>query len=150
MDPNESRQFSESDYYDFWENEDRRNDFEEPWYWTIDEVSSDLGDYEESGDDIEGVNAWLRLVTNANSIHHGCSTGAATGRCVHSHPNLAQVPSDERFRRLFLPTPGQVMVGADLSGVELRMLLTISPVTITADTQTSSLMEISIKPMQIR
>ena len=70
----------------------------------------------------EGANAWLRLVTNANRIHHGCSTGAATGRCVHSHPNLAQVPSDERFRRLFLPTPGQVMVGADLSGVELRML----------------------------
>ena len=35
---------------------------------------------------------------------------------------LAQVPSDERVRRLFLPTPGQVMVGADLSGIELRML----------------------------
>jgi DNA polymerase I-like protein with 3'-5' exonuclease and polymerase domains len=70
----------------------------------------------------EGVNAWLRLSTNAKRLHHGCSTGAATGRCVHSHPNLAQVPSDERFRRLFLPTEGQVMVGADLSGVELRML----------------------------
>ena len=70
----------------------------------------------------EGVNAWLRHVTSANRLHHACSTGAATGRCVHSHPNLAQVPSDERFRRLFLPTPGQVMVGADLSGVELRML----------------------------
>ena len=70
----------------------------------------------------EGVNAWLRLCTNAKRLHHGCSTGAATGRCVHSHPNLAQVPSDERFRRLFLPTEGQVMVGADLSGVELRML----------------------------
>ena len=70
----------------------------------------------------EGVNAWLRLCTNAERLHHGCSTGAATGRCVHSHPNLAQVPSDERFRRLFLPTEGQVMVGCDLSGVELRML----------------------------
>ena len=70
----------------------------------------------------EGVNAWLRHVTSANRLHHACSTGAATGRCAHSHPNLAQVPSDERFRRLFLPTPGQVMVGADLSGVELRML----------------------------
>ena len=52
MDPNESRQFSESDYYDFWENEDRRNDFEEPWYWSIDEVLEDLGDYEGAGDDI--------------------------------------------------------------------------------------------------
>ena len=52
MDPNESRQFSEYDYYDFWENEDRRNDFEEPWYWSIDAVLEDIGDYEESGDDI--------------------------------------------------------------------------------------------------
>tara|TARA_Y100000994_G_C15579335_1_gene395876 strand:- start:32 stop:769 length:738 start_codon:yes stop_codon:yes gene_type:complete len=40
----------------------------------------------------------------------------------HRNPNLAQVPSDERFRQLFIPTPGQVMVGADLAGVELRML----------------------------
>ena len=52
MDPYASRQFSESDYYDFWENEDRRNGFEEPLYWSLDEVSEDPGDYEESGDDI--------------------------------------------------------------------------------------------------
>ena len=43
-------------------------------------------------------------------------------RCSHRNPNLAQVPSDERFRRLFIPTPGMVMVGADLSGIELRLL----------------------------
>jgi hypothetical protein len=52
MDPNEPRQFSESDYYDFWENEDRRDDFEEPWNWAFPTVLSDPGDYEESGDDI--------------------------------------------------------------------------------------------------
>jgi len=40
----------------------------------------------------------------------------------HKNPNLAQVPSDGRFRELFKPTPGQIMVGADLSGIELRML----------------------------
>ena len=43
-------------------------------------------------------------------------------RCSHRNPNLAQVPSDERFRTLFLPTPGMVMVGADLAGIELRLL----------------------------
>jgi len=69
----------------------------------------------------EGVNAWLKLCTNAR-IHHHCSVATSTHRCAHRNPNLAQVPSDERFRRLFLPTPGQVMVGADLSGIELRML----------------------------
>ena len=52
MDPNELRQFSEPDYYDFWENEDRRDDFEEPWNWAFPTVFEDSGDYEESGDDI--------------------------------------------------------------------------------------------------
>ena len=69
----------------------------------------------------QGVNAWLKLCTNAR-IHHHCSVATSTHRCAHRNPNLAQVPSDERFRRLFIPTPGQVMVGADLSGIELRML----------------------------
>ena len=70
----------------------------------------------------EGVNAWLKLCTTSSRIHHHCSVGCATHRCSHKNPNLAQVPSDERFRALFLPTPGMVMVGADLSGIELRML----------------------------
>jgi len=35
---------------------------------------------------------------------------------------LAQVPSGPEYRKLFLPSPGMVMVGADLSGIELRML----------------------------
>jgi DNA polymerase I-like protein with 3'-5' exonuclease and polymerase domains len=46
----------------------------------------------------------------------------ATFRMSHKNPNLAQVPSDPRFRQLFIPTPGQIMVGADLAGIELRML----------------------------
>ena len=36
--------------------------------------------------------------------------------------NLAQVPSDKRFRELFQATPTKVLVSADLSGIELRML----------------------------
>ncbi len=70
----------------------------------------------------EGVNAWLKLSTTANRIHHHCSVATSTFRCAHRNPNLAQVPSDPRFRELFLPSPGQVMVAADLSGIELRML----------------------------
>ncbi len=70
----------------------------------------------------EGVNAWLKLCTSVKRIHHHCSVGCATHRCSHKNPNLAQVPSDERFRRLFLPSPGMVMVGSDLAGIELRML----------------------------
>jgi hypothetical protein len=69
----------------------------------------------------EGVNAWLKLVRN-NRIHHHCSVATNTFRCAHRKPNLAQVPSDAEFRRLFRATPALVMVGADLAGIELRML----------------------------
>jgi DNA polymerase I-like protein with 3'-5' exonuclease and polymerase domains len=48
--------------------------------------------------------------------------GAATGRCTHSQPNLAQVHSDHRARELWIPDKGEVMLGSDLSGLELRML----------------------------
>jgi DNA polymerase I-like protein with 3'-5' exonuclease and polymerase domains len=69
----------------------------------------------------EGKNAWLKLVKN-NRIHHNCSVSTNTHRCAHRNPNLAQVPSDLNFRRLFRASDGNVMVGADLSGIELRML----------------------------
>ncbi|OUV26356.1 MAG: hypothetical protein CBC48_15520 [bacterium TMED88] len=70
----------------------------------------------------EGVNAWLKLFTTAKRIHHHCSVQAVTHRCIHRNPNLAQCKSDDEFRKLFTATPGQIMVGADLSGIELRML----------------------------
>ncbi len=70
----------------------------------------------------EGVNAYLKLCTRSKRIHHHCSVGCATHRCSHKNPNLAQVPSDEAFRALFSSTPGFYMVGADLAGIELRML----------------------------
>lgn len=70
----------------------------------------------------EGANAWLKLCTKSNRIHHHCSVATNTHRCAHRHPNLAQTPSDENFRKLFRASPGLTMVGADLSGIELRML----------------------------
>jgi DNA polymerase I-like protein with 3'-5' exonuclease and polymerase domains len=69
----------------------------------------------------EGVNAWQKLVTKSR-VHHHCSVATSTFRCAHRKPNLSQVPSDERFRQLFTATPGKILVGADLSGIELRML----------------------------
>ena len=70
----------------------------------------------------EGTNAWLKLCTTANRVHHHCSVATNTHRCAHRKPNLAQVPSEHDYRKLFKASPGQVMVGADLSGIELRML----------------------------
>ena len=70
----------------------------------------------------EGVNAWNKLVTTEGRIHHHCSVSTNTFRCAHRKPNLAQVPADKEFRELFTASPGMTMVGADLSGIELRML----------------------------
>jgi len=70
----------------------------------------------------EGVNAWLKLCTTSSRIHHSCSVATNTFRCSHRKPNLAQVPADEKFRKLFKASPHMVMCGADLSGIELRVL----------------------------
>jgi len=70
----------------------------------------------------EGVNAWLKLCTTSSRIHHHCSVATNTFRCAHRKPNLGQVPAGAEFRKLFTATPGMVMVGADLSGIELRVL----------------------------
>ncbi len=70
----------------------------------------------------EGVNAYNKLVTAEHRLHHHCSVSTNTFRCAHRKPNLGQVPADKNFRELFTASPKMVMVGADLSGIELRML----------------------------
>jgi DNA polymerase I-like protein with 3'-5' exonuclease and polymerase domains len=76
----------------------------------------------------EGDQAWLRLVTDKDKIHGAVNpNGAVTGRCTHSRPNIAQVPKvgspyGKECRSLFRPSPGRVLVGVDLSGLELRCL----------------------------
>jgi len=70
----------------------------------------------------EGVNAWQKLVTKSSRVHHHCSVATSTFRCAHRKPNLSQTPSDERFRQLFTASPNKILVGSDLSGIELRML----------------------------
>lgn len=75
----------------------------------------------------EGDQGWLKCVKDGH-IHGSINTnGAVTGRCTHSSPNLAQVPSvravwGPECRSLFTVRPGFRMVGADLSGLELRCL----------------------------
>lgn len=70
----------------------------------------------------EGKNSWLKSVTREGRIHHSCSLATNTGRNAHRNPNLGQVSSDPRCRALFGPGAGFVEVGADASGLELRML----------------------------
>jgi DNA polymerase-1 len=70
----------------------------------------------------DGENAWLKVQKNGR-IHGRVNTnGAVTGRCTHSLPNMAQVPTDPAYRSLFIANEGLVLVGADASGLELRCL----------------------------
>lgn len=49
-------------------------------------------------------------------------TGADTGRFSCKTPNLQNVPKEERFRRMFIPSPGYVFIVADYGQQELRVL----------------------------
>lgn len=93
-----------------------------------------------------GQKAWLKFAretelpngTKLYRIHGRINTnGAATGRCTHSNPNLAQVPKNtaatkdypdapelhgSRCRDLFIASPGMELAGFDGEALELRML----------------------------
>lgn len=47
--------------------------------------------------------------------------GTVTGRLSCEHPNLQQVPRDERIRSLITAPPGWTMLECDLSQIELRI-----------------------------
>jgi DNA polymerase I-like protein with 3'-5' exonuclease and polymerase domains len=74
-----------------------------------------------------GKQAWLNFVCDGRIHGRVKVNGALTGRATHSNPNLAQVPSPRAFmgkecRQMFYAPEGHVIVGADASGLELRML----------------------------
>ena len=75
----------------------------------------------------EGDNAWLKLQKNGVLKHVINPNGTVTGRASHFKPNLAQVPATrapygKQCRELFTVPPDYVLVGSDLSGLELRCL----------------------------
>jgi DNA polymerase I-like protein with 3'-5' exonuclease and polymerase domains len=83
---------------------------------------------------------WIKCISpNTNRLHHSVNTnGAVTGRMTHSDPNvncpkirkgknkeiLYGFEGEYGFecRKCFEPRPGWYQVGADASGLELRML----------------------------
>ena len=74
------------------------------------------------------VDSWIKAVGEDNRIHGRVRhIGAVTGRMAHSSPNMAQIPAvraeyGKQCRDLFTTPEGRVLVGADASGLELRML----------------------------
>ncbi len=76
----------------------------------------------------EGSGAWLKKLDDDGKLrHHLVSSATVSGRCAHRSPNLGQVPAvrlpyGRECRELFTVDPGYVLLGADLSGLELRCL----------------------------
>lgn len=74
------------------------------------------------------ISSWLEEVCDTGRVHGSVITnGAVTGRMTHSKPNMAQVPNKgspygEDCRELWTADKGNVLVGIDASGLELRML----------------------------
>ena len=69
------------------------------------------------------VTSWLKATKDDGRVHGRInSLGAVTNRCTHSNPNMGQIPSDHDCRELWTVDEGRCLVGADLSGIELRCL----------------------------
>ena len=74
------------------------------------------------------VKSWVENVSERGRVHCKVRTnGAITGRMTHSQPNLAQVPRvgseyGEECRSVWTVEDGNVLLGADAAGLELRML----------------------------
>ena len=77
---------------------------------------------------ISQIESWLEAVGKDGRVHGKVTTnGAVTGRMTHSSPNMAQIPNagsiyGPECRECWSVEDGNVLVGCDASGLELRML----------------------------
>lgn len=77
---------------------------------------------------ISQIESWLEAVGKDGRVHGKVITnGAITGRATHSSPNMSQTPNisaiyGKECRECWTVEAGNVLVGVDLSGVELRCL----------------------------
>ena len=74
------------------------------------------------------IESWLEVVGKDGRVHGRVITnGAVTCRMTHMKPNMAQIPNSgspygPECRQCWTVEEGNVLVGADASGLELRML----------------------------
>jgi DNA polymerase I-like protein with 3'-5' exonuclease and polymerase domains len=77
---------------------------------------------------ISQIESWMEAVGEDGRVHGKVITnGAVTGRMTHSSPNMAQIPNagsiyGPECRECWTVEEGNVLVGCDASGLELRML----------------------------
>lgn len=87
-----------------------------------------ISEYLMLGKRIAQIESWLEAVEDDGRVHGRVTTnGAVTGRATHSSPNLAQIPNSSspygpECRQCWSVEDDRVLVGVDLSGIELRCL----------------------------
>ena len=92
------------------------------------EVATLIRDYLMLQKRVAQIESWLEAMKDDGRVHGKVITnGAVTGRMTHSSPNMAQVPNagsiyGHECRECWTVEEGNVLVGCDASGLELRML----------------------------
>jgi len=77
---------------------------------------------------IAQITSWIEALGDDGRVHGKVITnGAVTGRMTHHSPNMAQIPNagsvyGPECRQCWTVDEGNVLVGCDASGLELRML----------------------------
>jgi DNA polymerase I-like protein with 3'-5' exonuclease and polymerase domains len=89
-------------------------------------IAGMIAEYMMLGKRIAQIESWLEVIGSDGRVHGRVITnGAVTGRCTHSKPNMAQIPNTsspygKECRQCWTVEEGNVLVGVDLSGIELR------------------------------
>jgi DNA polymerase I len=87
-----------------------------------------VAEYMMLGKRIAQIESWLEVLGVNGRVHGRVITnGAVTGRMTHMKPNMAQIPNSgspygPECRQCWTVEEGNVLVGCDASGLELRML----------------------------
>jgi len=100
-----------------------------------------IGEYLTLQKRVGQIDNWVNAVSDDGRVHGRCITnGAVSGRFTHQSPNMAQVPASKHdkktgellwgrdswygtdCRACWIVDEGNVLVGIDASGLELRML----------------------------
>ena len=71
------------------------------------------------------LTALVSPVTGRIHAHYRVAA-TSTGRATCSGPNMQQIPRDARFRALFIPAQGYVLIVADYASMELRAAAFVS------------------------
>lgn len=91
-------------------------------------IAQFVAEYMMLGKRIAQIESWLEVLGKDGRVHGRVITnGAVTGRMTHMKPNMAQIPNSgspygPECRQCWTVEEGNVLVGCDASGLELRML----------------------------